>query len=152
MQRYTLLLTKRLKMYFFLRFFIKNLRFFFVVSEKSATFAPANERFAPAKDFSLGYGVMVTLQILVLPFLVRIRVPQPLKREVSTHGSLFLFCINRQRKPRESITKHKSISQAMWLERYSCTCSLTFSGSRRFLMFLLSAGLITWRRSARRWP
>ena len=24
----------------------------------------------------LGYGVMVTLQILVLPFLVRIRVPQ----------------------------------------------------------------------------
>ena len=42
---------------------------------------------------------MVTLQILVLPFLVRIRVPQPLKREVSTHGSLFLFCINRQRKP-----------------------------------------------------
>ena len=25
---------------------------------------------------SLGYGVMVTLQILVLPFLVRVRVPQ----------------------------------------------------------------------------
>jgi hypothetical protein len=24
----------------------------------------------------LGYGVMVTLQILVLPFLVRVRVPQ----------------------------------------------------------------------------
>lgn len=55
-------------------------------------------------------------------------------------------------KPRESISKHKSISQAMWLERYSYTYSLTFSGSRRFLMFLLSAGLITWRRSARRWP
>ena len=41
------------------------------------TFAPANERFAPFEGFSLGYGVMVTLQILVLPFLVRVRVPQP---------------------------------------------------------------------------
>ena len=28
------------------------------------------------KDKVLGYGVMVTLQILVLPFLVRIRVSQ----------------------------------------------------------------------------
>ena len=41
-------------------------------SKKSSTFAPANEN---CKD-SLGYGVMVTLQILVLPFLVRVRVPQ----------------------------------------------------------------------------
>ncbi len=30
----------------------------------------------PQKRKPLGYGVMVTLQILVLPFLVRIRVPQ----------------------------------------------------------------------------
>ena len=30
----------------------------------------------------LGYGVMVTLQILVLPFLVRVRVPQQAKRAI----------------------------------------------------------------------
>ena len=29
-----------------------------------------------AKHKILGYGVMVTLQILVLPFLVRVRIPQ----------------------------------------------------------------------------
>ena len=29
-----------------------------------------------AKHKTLGYGVMVTLQILVLPFLVRVRIPQ----------------------------------------------------------------------------
>ena len=28
------------------------------------------------RNQKLGYGVMVTLQILVLPFLVRVRVPQ----------------------------------------------------------------------------
>ena len=39
---------------------------------------------------TLGYGVMVTLQILVLPFLVRIRVAQQKKREV--FASLFFCC------------------------------------------------------------
>ena len=29
-----------------------------------------------ARHKTLGYGVMVTLQILVLPFLVRVRIPQ----------------------------------------------------------------------------
>ena len=67
----------------------------FVGSEKSTTFAAHFERMycevrlhlgkeqALCTRFALtlspvllGYGVMVTLQILVLPFLVRIRVPQ----------------------------------------------------------------------------
>ena len=45
------------------------------------------------RNQKLGYGVMVTLQILVLPFLVRVRVPQQCKRgEVIPFGvSLFLF-------------------------------------------------------------
>ena len=40
----------------------------------------------------LGYGVMVTLQILVLPFLVRVRVPQ-LREDVSilTHPLCVLY-------------------------------------------------------------
>ena len=39
----------------------------------------------------MGYGVMVTLQILVLSFLVRIRVSQRLERQ--SHLSLFCFCV-----------------------------------------------------------
>ena len=50
--------------------------------EKSRIFAPLFER-------ALGYGVMVTLQILVLPFLVRVRVAQR-KRERRGRVSLFL--------------------------------------------------------------
>ena len=43
-------------------------------------------------DISLGYGVMVTLQILVLSFLVRIQVAQPNKKE-AIRSDGFLFCI-----------------------------------------------------------
>ena len=42
----------------------------------------------------LGYGVMVTLQILVLPFLVRVRVPQPkviAKLSILTTWRYFFF-------------------------------------------------------------
>ena len=49
--------------------------------EKSRIFAPLFER-------ALGYGVMVTLQILVLPFLVRVRVAQ--QRE--TQFAALFFC------------------------------------------------------------
>ena len=38
----------------------------------------------------LGYGVMVTLQILVLPFLVRVRVAQQ-KEQVHIELALFVF-------------------------------------------------------------
>ena len=43
--------------------------------QKSSTFAP-QFRTSTFGLQTLGYGVMVTLQILVLPFLVRVRVPQ----------------------------------------------------------------------------
>ena len=45
-------------------------------SGKSSTFAPANQNKDVRLHPVLGYGVMVTLQILVLSFLVRVRVPQ----------------------------------------------------------------------------
>ena len=47
----------------------------------------------------LGYGVMVTLQILVLPFLVRVRVPQQAKRAIDYSSIAFFvfmpFCFSR---------------------------------------------------------
>ena len=55
-----------------LRFFIKNLRFFLQIPKKVVPLHPHFEKCTTC----LGYGVMVTLQILVLPFLVRVRVPQ----------------------------------------------------------------------------
>ena len=63
-QRYTLFVEKHQKSRF-ICFFLGN-------SKKSSTFATAFGKDA----FRLGYGVMVTLQILVLSFLVRVRVPQ----------------------------------------------------------------------------
>ena len=41
-------------------------------------------------DIKLGYGVMVTLQILVLSFLVRVRVPQQ-KSSSTLLGDFFVF-------------------------------------------------------------
>ena len=41
----------------------------------------------------LGYGVMVTQQILVLFFLVRIRVAQQIDEEFDVFGLLFLYVI-----------------------------------------------------------
>ena len=84
-----IILKSGIKRDFFVVFNKKN-RFFFVVSEKCATFAPANKKFAPFRGFSLGYGVMVTLQILVLPFLVRVRVPQ-LEKSLSSNKLLAFF-------------------------------------------------------------
>ena len=67
----------------YLIFFRKN----FGSSKKSTTFASANQRKLVCKR-ELGYGVMVTLQILVLPFLVRVRVPQ---QQSFTKVKLLLF-------------------------------------------------------------
>ena len=55
--------------------------------EKIRTFATAK----PKRAASLGYGVMVTLQILVLSFLVRIQVAQQKKRKSSCRGLPFLL-------------------------------------------------------------
>ena len=49
--------------------------------KKRRTFASANAAYGFGAQ-SLGYGVMVTLQILVLSFLVRVRVPQ--QKEIPT--------------------------------------------------------------------
>ena len=55
--------------------FYKKVSEKFVSSQKSRTFASAKTK-GSLLHKTLGYGVMVTLQILVLPFLVRVRVPQ----------------------------------------------------------------------------
>ena len=58
-----------------------------VIPEKVVPLHPQNKN---CKD-SLGYGVMVTLQILVLPFLVRVRVPQPREKENPANWRDFSF-------------------------------------------------------------
>ena len=71
---------------FFLRIFIKKSEKVLEIQEKVVPLHPQFDRSVDAK-LSLGYGVMVTLQILVLPFLVRVRVPQ--QREMFVRASLF---------------------------------------------------------------
>ena len=64
----------------------------------------------------LGYGVMVTLQILVLPFLVRVRVAQQRKKK----------------KPRSLVSEASFVYQSsllFWL-RISVSTALIFSRSR----------------------
>ncbi len=68
---------------FFLRFLIKKSHFFLSVRKKGVPLQriwrnarPRGEFHFHQSNMKLGYGVMVTLQILVLPFLVRVRVPQ----------------------------------------------------------------------------
>ena len=65
-----------------LRFFIIFPQKILVVPEKVVPLHPQNRNKRVSKQNILGYGVMVTLQILVLPFLVRVRVPQ-LKESLS---------------------------------------------------------------------
>lgn len=67
----------------------------FAVSNKCSNFALA-KKITVILDCiscikSLGYGVMVTLQILVLPFLVRVRVSQPIIQtlDVIRHPAFF---------------------------------------------------------------
>ena len=59
-----------------LQFFINFPRKILVVREKVVPLHPQNRNNEFLSNKILGYGVMVTLQILVLPFLVRVRVPQ----------------------------------------------------------------------------
>ena len=55
----------------------------------------------------LGYGVMVTLQILVLPFLVRVRVSQQRRAQSFKKVALFLF---KKRKHETGSPEEKSWS------------------------------------------
>ena len=73
---------------YFYGFFEKKLQKVLEIQEKVVPLHPqSRKRHLDAKE--LGYGVMVTLQILVLPFLVRVRVPQP-KVDVQTHIHFFV--------------------------------------------------------------
>ena len=55
-----------------------------------SNFALAIEKLLLCYGILLGYGVMVTLQILVLSFLVRVRVSQQ-QRDILTKGMSFLL-------------------------------------------------------------
>ena len=58
--------------------------------QKCCTFAPSKQK-DDNRSLILGYGVMVTQQILVLFFLVRVRVAQ---QKALLTGSAFLLYIN----------------------------------------------------------
>ena len=77
----------------FFRLFYKKYPIFFVGSRKSCTFATAKAKYFAQARWTLGYGVMVTLQILVLPFLVRVRVPQQ-KNPLSLRAWRILFFVS----------------------------------------------------------
>lgn len=66
--------------------------------QKSCTFAASNEK-DDKRSVILGYGVMVTQQILVLFFLVRVRVAQQKRRKISVEVFLlFLFSYAAKRR------------------------------------------------------
>ena len=73
----------------FLRFFIKKTRFFLLFPKKVL---PLHPQFRNC-NLPLGYGVMVTLQILVLPFLVRIRVPQLKESPIAFKSGGWIFSL-----------------------------------------------------------
>ena len=73
-------------------FFDKKYPKSFGVYRKSSTFAPAKRNKAVLLSAELGYGVMVTLQILVLSFLVRVRVPQH-RKPLSCFKHLAVFVL-----------------------------------------------------------
>ena len=75
-------------------FFEKKRQKVWRVTEKSV---PLHSQFRNEVVNKLGYGVMVTLQILVLSFLVRVRVPQHPESQASFLLGFFvlisfLFC------------------------------------------------------------
>ena len=75
-----------------LRFFINFRPKVLVVYKKVVPLHPQN-RTRMFDCMTLGYGVMVTLQILVLSFLVRVRVPQH-RRSLSSQKLLAIFLFN----------------------------------------------------------
>ena len=91
----------------------------FAGSRKSSNFAPAIRESAPDSIMELGYGVMVTLQILVLPFLVRVRVPQPPIRPLSTSlAVLFCFCTRTPSPSRAALRNVKVFIERHILEMF----------------------------------
>ena len=80
-----------------LRFFINFLQKILVVQEKVVPLHPQNRTREFSSKNILGYGVMVTLQILVLPFLVRVRVPQQKTKVAKLMLSDFFYAKNTQK-------------------------------------------------------
>ena len=76
LQSYIDLLKKRVKERVNLFFFIKKDIKILLVKKKDVPLHPHLNIMGWLSAKALGYGVMVTLQILVLSFLVRVRVPQ----------------------------------------------------------------------------
>ena len=64
----------------------------FGMSQKCCTFAPSKQK-DDNRSLILGYGVMVTQQILVLFFLVRVRVAQQIKSILEKIQDAFFFYI-----------------------------------------------------------
>ena len=80
---------------YFYGFFEKKLQKVLEIQEKVVPLHPqSRKRQLDAKE--LGYGVMVTLQILVLPFLVRVRVPQPKDGCAKAHPFFCYILLSRQ--------------------------------------------------------
>ena len=78
---------KSSKTHFYLRFFCKNLWRF----KKKHYLCTRISKKTRCENKTLGYGVMVTLQILVLSFLVRVRVPQQKMSRVQKKNPRHLF-------------------------------------------------------------
>ena len=77
----------------FCGFFINFPRKILVVQEKVVPLHPQNRNKEFFSSKILGYGVMVTLQILVLPFLVRVRVPQLKTKNPSRLAGILCLCL-----------------------------------------------------------
>ena len=102
MQRYTIFLIKRLRKYFFCAFYKKKGYFFCWFKKKQylcrRKFEICHKR--------VGYGVMVTLQILVLPFLVRVRVPQHLEIPTTCKSGGWIFLLSKLSSNYRSISEN----------------------------------------------
>ena len=88
--------------------------------QKSCTFAPSKQK-DDNRSLILGYGVMVTQQILVLFFLVRVRVAQQKRcSDYSGHLFCFFFFLFSLVNPLNSYPHSESTSYAM-IHR-TCRC------------------------------
>ena len=73
-----------------LKIFVKKSQKLLSVQKKLLPLQPQNGNGSVFCNSFLGYGVMVTLQILVLSFLVRVRVPQ--QKSSSVDEDFFVLC------------------------------------------------------------
>ena len=85
--------------------------------------------------FFLGYGVMVTLQILVLPFLVRVRVAQ--RSQSESHppsGWLFFFVPTYLQSPLSKDRGKRWLSRKTWGKEFHKRCLYTIFSPQTFTM------------------